>query len=166
MRTRELVWGAILTALSLLIPLTFGGVLGIVIPPFSATLTSHVPVMISMLFGPWVAVMVGLGSAFGFLVKLGPVIAARAAMHAVFGLVGAVAIRRGMSFWQALLLTLPVHATAEALIVLLFGFTLAKAGIVVGLGTALHHIADGLIALAIAKAAGIAMRRNGRAYAH
>ncbi|MBC7083611.1 MAG: ECF transporter S component [Firmicutes bacterium] len=158
MGAKQVVFGALLTALALVIPLAFGGFLGVVIPPFSATLASHVPVMISMLLGPCVAVLVGAGSALGFLVKLGPVIAARAAMHAVFAAVGAVLVRRGMPFWRALLWTLPVHAFTEALIVLPFGFTLQKAGVVVGLGTAMHHLVDTGIALAVVKAVGLAQR--------
>ncbi|MGE5593416.1 MAG: ECF transporter S component [Betaproteobacteria bacterium] len=162
MGTRELVFGALLVALALIIPLAFGGFLGVVVPPFSATLASHVPVMISMLLGPWAAVLVGFGSALGFLVKLGPVIAARAAMHAVFAGAGAVFVKRGMPFWKALLWTLPVHAFTEALIVLPFGFTLERAGVVVGLGTALHHLVDAGIALAVVRAVGLAQRSLGK----
>ena len=66
MKVKELVLGALLTALALLIPLAFGGILGITIPPFSATLASHVPVMLAMLVNPLVAFVVGAGSAFGF----------------------------------------------------------------------------------------------------
>ena len=158
MGAKQVVFGALLTALALVIPLAFGGFLGVVIPPFSATLASHVPVMISMLLGPWVAVLVGAGSALGFLVKLGPIIAARAAMHAVFAGSGAVMVRRGMPFWKALVWTLPIHAFTEALIVLPFGFTLQRAGVVVGLGTAMHHLVDAGIALAVVKAVGLAQR--------
>jgi len=51
-----------------------------------------------MLISPQVAVMVGLGSSLGFLIKLGPVIAARAAVHAAFGSCGeAVAVKKGLS---------------------------------------------------------------------
>ncbi len=162
MGTRQVVLGALLTALSLLIPLAFGGFLGIVIPPFSATLASHVPVMISMLLGPWVAILVGAGSALGFFVKLGPVIAARAGMHALFAGAGAVMIKRGMPFWRALLWTLPIHAFSEALIVLPFGFGLGKAGLVVGVGTAMHHAVDTLIALAVVQAVGLLQRPSAR----
>lgn len=158
MGAKQVVFGALLTALALVIPLAFGGFLGVVIPPFSATLASHVPVMISMLLGPWVAFLVGAGSAVGFLVKLGPVIAARAAMHAVFAVAGAVLVRRGMPYWRALLWTLPIHAFTEALIVLPFGFTLHRAGVVVGLGTAMHHLVDSGISLAVVKAVGLAQR--------
>ncbi|HHY91778.1 MAG TPA: ECF transporter S component [Firmicutes bacterium] len=148
MRTRELVYGALLTALSLIIPLAFGNYLRIYLPPFSATLASHVPVMLAMLVSPSVAVLVGLGSALGFLVAMGPVIAARAAVHALFGLVGALLIQRGSSFRTALTAVAPIHAVGEALVVLPFGFTSYQALVVVGVGTLLHHGADALIALA------------------
>lgn len=149
MRVKEIVWGGLLTSLALIIPLSFGGVLGITVPPFSATLASHVPVMLSMLVSPTVAFMVAAGSALGFLIKLGPVIGARAAMHIIFAVTGALMLRKGFSFKTTLLATLPIHAASEALIVLPFGFTLHKAGVVVGLGTALHHGVDSLIALAL-----------------
>ncbi|HHY98346.1 MAG TPA: ECF transporter S component [Firmicutes bacterium] len=160
MKSRELIWGALLAALSFMIPVYFGGLLTVPIPPFTATLASHVPVMISMLLGPWVAIMVGLGSAFGFLLKLGPVIAARAAMHAIFGLVGAMMIRRGRTFAEALAVTAPIHAGLEALIVLPFGFTLVKAGSVVFVGTFLHHIADSLISLTVARIVGLTGKKK------
>ena len=159
MKAREIAWGGLLTSLALIIPLSFGGVLGVVIPPFSATLASHVPVMLSMTISPQVAFMVAAGSALGFLIKLGPVIGARAAMHIIFAVVGAIMIKRGYSFRRALLATLPVHALSEALIVLPFGFTLHKAGVVVGLGTALHHGADSIIALALYASAAALMQK-------
>lgn len=158
MHTREVVYGALLTALALLIPLAFGGFLSVMIPPFSATLASHLPVMVAMLISPPVAVMVGLGSSLGFLIKLGPVIAARAAVHAVFGAIGAGAVRKGLPFGVALMLTLPVHALGEALIVLPFGFSLQKAGLVVGVGTALHHLIDAGIALAVVASVGLVQK--------
>lgn len=149
MYVKRIVWGGILTSLALIIPLSFGGFLGVTIPPFSATLASHVPVMLAMLISPLTAFMVAAGSALGFLIKLGPVIGARALMHIIFAVVGALLIKRGSSFRTALLVTLPIHALSEALIVLLFGFTLEKAGLIVGVGTALHHGVDSLIALAV-----------------
>jgi niacin transporter len=158
MHTKEVVYGALLTALALLIPLAFGGFLSVMIPPFSATLASHLPVMVAMLISPQVAVMVGLGSSLGFLIKLGPIIAARAAVHAVFGAAGAYAVRKGLPFGNALMLTLPIHAIGEALIVLPFGFSLQKAGLVVGVGTALHHLIDAMIALAVVASAGLVQK--------
>jgi len=149
MKIRELVVGALLTSLALLIPLAFGGFLGITIPPFSATLASHVPVMLAMTVSPLVAFMVGIGSALGFLIKLGPVIGARAAMHAIFAVIGALMIKKGYSLRNTLIATLPIHAFSEALIVIPFGFSLYKAGVVIGIGTALHHIADAVITLGV-----------------
>lgn len=150
MKTKQIVQGALLTALSLIIPLMFGGILGVVIPPFSATIASHVPVMLSMRVSPLVAGVVGIGSALGFLIQLGPVVAARALMHAPFAVIGAHLYQRGTGFAKVLAITLPIHALAEALIVLPFGFSLAKAGIVVGLGTAIHHAIDSVIAFSLA----------------
>ncbi|SHE47927.1 niacin transporter [Thermoanaerobacter uzonensis DSM 18761] len=149
MKTKEITIGGLLAALSLIIPLAFGGVLGIVIPPFSATLASHVPVMLAMLISPATAVFVGIVSAIGFLIKLGPVIAARAAVHAVFGYVGAKMIQRGYSFPVALAVTLPIHAVLEAIVVIPFGFDFYKAFVVVGIGTMIHHTIDSAIALAL-----------------
>lgn len=160
MRVREVVWGGLLTSLALIIPLAFGGILGITIPPFSATLASHVPVMLAMTVSPLVAFTVAAGSALGFLIKLGPVIAARAAMHIIFAVGGAYLYKKSSSFPLVLAATLPVHAISEALIVLLFGFTLQRAGVAVGMGTALHHGIDSLISLAVFGVIGYIMPRR------
>ncbi|GAB6117004.1 membrane protein [Thermoanaerobacter brockii subsp. lactiethylicus] len=149
MKTREITIGGLLAALALVIPLAFGGVLGIVIPPFSATLASHVPVMLAILISPATAVFVGVVSAIGFLIKLGPVIAARAAVHAVFGYVGAKMMQRRYSFPVALAVTLPIHAVLEAIVVMPFGFDFYKSFVVVGVGTMIHHTIDSAIALAL-----------------
>ncbi len=150
MKTRNLVYGALLTALALVIPISFGGYLRIYIPPFSATLASHVPVFLAMLLGPFAAFFVGLGSTVGFLIIMGPVIAARAAVHIPVATVGAHLMKtRRFSFLMALLVVLPLHAVGEALIVIPFGFSLYDAGVVVGVGTALHHILDAAIAIGV-----------------
>ncbi|HHT01224.1 MAG TPA: ECF transporter S component [Firmicutes bacterium] len=150
-KTREVIYGALLTALALLIPLAFGGYLGVFIPPFSATLASHVPLFLSMLVSPLAAFMVGAGSALGFLIKLGPIVGARAATHIIVGLAGALLIRRGTSLPAVLAATAPLHGLSEALVVLPFGFPLSFALWVIGFGTLLHHTADSLITLAVAR---------------
>ena len=149
MTMKELLYGALLTALALLIPLAFQGWLQVAIPPFSATLGSHLPSMLAMTISPWVAILVGLGSSFGFLMTLGPVVAMRAFVHVIFGVVGAHFYRKGLKFWQVLLLTLPIHAVGESLAVMLFGFSLYQALVVIGIGTVLHHLADSAITLAL-----------------
>ncbi|MBC7339922.1 MAG: ECF transporter S component [Firmicutes bacterium] len=157
MRPKEVVVGGLLTALALLIPIVFRGYLQVVIPPFSATLFSHVPEMLAMLVSPAVAVFVGLGSTFGFLVTLGPAVAGRAFVHVFWGVLGALLVRRGWPLWSALVVALPVHALGEALVVLAFGFPVAFALIQVGVGTALHHIADAAATLALARVLGTAL---------
>ncbi|MDP2858410.1 MAG: ECF transporter S component [Bacillota bacterium] len=147
--TTAIAYGAVLTALAIMIPISFGGFLGVYIPPFSATLASHVPLMLGMAISPLVAVAVGLGSAIGFLLKLGPVIGARAAMHAVVGFTGATLVKKGMAFPLVLLAMAPLHGLLEAFIVVPFGFNLYRAGVVVGIGTVLHHLVDSGITLAI-----------------
>jgi len=155
-RLKEITIGAVLTALALIIPLYFG-FLRILIPPFSATLASHVPVMLGMFVSPAVAVAVGLGSTLGFFTVLGPVIAARAFIHVIFGAIGAWMYRRGSSAITVLVVILFVHAIGEALAILPFGFPLyvpgeplsAGSGLFIAVGTALHHIMDSVITLAL-----------------
>ncbi len=157
MRARDLAIGALLAAFALLIPLTFT-FLRVMIPPFTATLASHVPIMLAMLIGPSVALIAGLASTVGFLLALGPVIAARAFIHVIFGVVGAYLVRSGLTFWAVGLIVLPIHALGEALVVVPFGWNLYRAGVVVGVGTALHHIVDLLITfgvLGLLRAAGM-----------
>jgi niacin transporter len=141
-----MVLGALLAAVALLIPLAFRGWLQVVIPPFSATLAAHVPVMLAMFVGPGVAALTGLGSTLGFLATLGVAVAARAFVHVWWGVLGAVLYRRGMSPVVVLLLMLPLHAAGEGAIILPLGMTTAMALVVAG-GTALHHVADSLITL-------------------
>ncbi len=172
MRHREiakLVAGSLLLALSIIIPLFLGGVLGVVIPPFSATLASHVPSFLAMLFGPLTAGVVGFGSALGFFFKLGPVIGARAAMHIPMGVAGALMLRKSFSFPVTLAAIAPLHAGLEALLVLFLGFSMKNAGswLLVGAGTLLHHVVDSLIAVILWKALfarGFVVGREGLEY--
>lgn len=143
----RLTAGALLLALSLVIPLALGGAVSLTLGPFTATPASHVPILLSMLFGPLVAGVVAFGSALGFFIKLGPVVGFRAAMHIPFAIAGALLIRKKVSFPATLAIVAPLHAGLEALVVLLFGYTLQKAGWIVGVGTLAHHTFDSLIAL-------------------
>jgi niacin transporter len=150
MRTRELVLGGLLTAISLLIPLYFRGTFQIAIPAlgFSATLASHVPTMLAMPIGPWVAAAAALGGTLGFFITLGPVVAARAFTHVVWGVAGALAIRNGATLLGGLLLTLPIHALGEGAVV--WGATHAfQAGLLVTGTTVVHHALDAAITLAV-----------------
>ncbi|MCL6451566.1 MAG: hypothetical protein K6T75_09770 [Acetobacteraceae bacterium] len=157
MKVRDVVYGAVLTALAILIPIYFG-FLRVYIPPFSATMASHVPCMLAMFVSPVVAAVVGLGSTIGFLVSsLPPVIAARAFIHVIFGVVGAYLYRAGMRPVGVLSAALPIHALGESLVVVPFGFRFFVPGepwykwpaLFVGVGTIPHHIVDSLITMAI-----------------
>lgn len=147
---KKLTYSALLTALAIIIPLAFG-FLKVQIGPFSATLASHVPVFLAMFLGPFAAIMVGVGSALGFLMSAPAVIAARAFMHTFVGLVGAYLLKKGVSFSKVVLITAPIHAILEALVVIPFGFTMYKVLVVVGTGTLLHHMVDGVIAYGLIK---------------
>jgi niacin transporter len=158
-QVRELVLGALLGALAFVIPFAFG-FLKVYIPPFSATLCSHVPVMLAILFGPLAAVVAGLGSTLGFLYAMPAFIAARASIHILWGFVGALLYRAGFKLWAALLIVLPIHFIGEALVVVPFGFPLYIPGepwykwmaTVVGLGTIPHHLVDTAITLVVVAA--------------
>lgn len=148
MKVRELTIGGLLTALAIVIPIEFG-FLKVIVGPFTATLTSHVPMFISMLISPTIALFVGIGSTIGFLMTAPTVVAARAASHIIVGFTGAVLIKRGMPMAKAFALTAPIHAIIEALVVIPFGWTAYSVLITVGLGTAIHHTVDAVIASSI-----------------
>jgi niacin transporter len=109
--TLALTAGALLLAVSLLIPSLLAGVVTLPIGPFTATPASHVPTLLSVLLGPTTAGIVGLGSAIGFFMRLGPLVGLRAATHIPVGMIGACLIRKGVSFPVSLsqsLLYMPV----------------------------------------------------------
>jgi niacin transporter len=155
LRSVEIALSGVFTALALAIPLFFRGTLQFVIPEigYSATLASHVPVMLSIVVGPSVAAMVGFASTLGFLLTLGPVVAARAATHILFGVTAAMAVRRGLSYPKALfLVALPLHSIPEGLVVIPFGIPLWGALINIVGGT-IHHIVDSIISIIILRSA-------------
>ncbi|ABW19227.1 hypothetical protein [Alkaliphilus oremlandii] len=144
MNTKKLSLTALLTSLSIVIP--FAVFFKVIIPPFSATLGAHVPMFIAMLLGPEVAIMVGLGSALGFFLNLGPLIGARALMHVFVGLAGAKLIKKGLSFGKVSVITAPLHGLLEVLVILPFiDFNAYNLFIITGVGTMLHHGADAFI---------------------
>ena len=151
LNAKHIVVGGLLTAMSILIPLLFAGTpLMILIPPgFTATITSHVPSMLAMAISPGVAIMVGIGSAIGFTLKVNAMVGARAFVHAIFGGVGAFAYNRGTPFWLVLIITLPIHAILEGLVLLPFGIDFNQAMVVTSIGTAIHHGIDGFITMIV-----------------
>lgn len=150
MKTKKMVLTALLMAFAIIIPVVFGGFLRITIPPFSATLASHVPLFLSMFLGPLPAVIVALGSALGFLLTSTTVIAARALMHVGVAFIGAHLLKNKHSYWTTMIILAPIHGLLEALIVIPFvGFSFYQSLVIVGIGTVLHHIMDAVITRAV-----------------
>lgn len=137
--------------MAIVIPRSFG-FLRIQIPPFTATIGSHVPMFIAMIISPATAAFVGVGSAIGFLITSPLVVAARAFTHVFVGVLGAAFIERDLSLFKTIIITAPLHGALEAVIVMPFGFTWYNMLVVVGVGTIIHHLIDGLVAYAIIKA--------------
>lgn len=157
---KKLTYTALLTAWAMIIPFVFG-FMTIVIGPFTATITSHVPMFLSMFLGPKAAVITGIGSALGFFITKGPLVGARALMHAFVGLMGAMLIQKKVSFQKVTFYTAPLHGILEALVVLAFvalgaevkyaGNLLSYLVITVLVGSILHHTVDGIISWALSK---------------
>ncbi len=152
-RIKNIVLGALLTALSLLI--TFSP-LKIAFGPISITPASHVPTMISMFINPWVAAFTVIGSCIGFL-TINPVVVIRAATHIVFALVGMYMMKKkNINIFAVIAVTSVLHALAEGLAVYLFTplflpdtqVTLALVGIAV-ITTLVHHYVDTLITVPV-----------------
>jgi len=116
--------------------------------------------MLAIVIGPSAAAIVGLASTFGFLATLGPVVAARAFIHVLWGVAASIYVFRGGSYVKALILVaLPIHAVGEGLVVFLLGpvFGVVKvaaevAGLWVSIGTVVHHLIDSAISLAVYRA--------------
>jgi niacin transporter len=143
---KKMIITALLIAFSIVIPVMFGPFLRVYIPPFSATLASHVPLFIAMFLGPFEASVVGLGSALGFLFAFpDPIIAMRASTHIVVGLIGGKLVQKNMKYATVMAITGPIHGILEALVVYALTKNVYAAFIVTGIGTILHHVADSVI---------------------
>ena len=155
-RTVDLALGTVMAALAIVIPLVFRGTplqLNLPLLGFSATLASHVPEMISTLAGPWMAFAVGVASALGFLVTLSPVVGLRAFTHGIWGALASIGYRMGWSYLKVMIvIALPIHALGEGAAVAIFGFPI-QAVLVTIVGTAIHHVIDLMISMAVIRAA-------------
>ncbi|WP_300384921.1 ECF transporter S component [Clostridium sp.] len=149
-KVRKMIFAALLTAISVIIPLQFG-FLKIYLGPFTATVGAHVPMFLAMLISPAVAAFVGIGSSLAFFLTSGPVIGARALSHIVAGYVGAKIFIKTDDIKKAILFTAPVHGILEALVVLPFGYTFTDGALIVLVGTIIHHLIDGSVAMVISK---------------
>ncbi|MBB6622289.1 ECF transporter S component [Clostridium gasigenes] len=160
-KVRQMVFAALLTAFAIIIPIQFG-FLKIIIPPFTATIASHVPMFIAMLISPMVAVVVGIGSTLGFsLTGLPLPVVFRASTHIVVGLIGAIIVLKNRNFKMAIIITGPIHGILEALVIIPFvPVGDYKILIITCIGAIAHHYVDGTIAYALAKAIAKSRRKN------
>ena len=161
-KVKEMVYAGLLTALAIIIPIQFSFLKIFVPPAFTATLASHVPMMLSMLISPFVAIIVGIGSTIGFLITGLPiVVVARAATHIIVGYIGAQIIIKNHSYVKAVLITAPIHGLLEMIVAIPFiGLTVDWALIVTLVGTIMHHMFDGIIAYAIVKSVAKSRKKN------
>lgn len=144
MKTKKYTTIALLVALAIVIP--YAVFFKVIIPPFTATIGSHVPMFISMFLGPKAAILVGLGSALGFTTNLGPLVGARAFMHVFVGLFGSLMLKKGISYTWVAVITAPIHGLLEVLVIAPFvPFDAYSLFIVTGVGTMLHHGIDAII---------------------
>ncbi|ALS03028.1 hypothetical protein ATZ33_17070 [Enterococcus silesiacus] len=88
---RNLTIASLLVAMGIIIPMVMPR---ITIGPASFTLASHVPVFLAMFFSPSVALIVSLGTGFGFFISATPIIALRAFSHLLFAVIGAFYLRK------------------------------------------------------------------------
>lgn len=158
-KTRDLALTGILTAIAIIIPLIVP--LKIVLPPFTATFASHLPLILAMFISPLSAVFVAIGSAIGFLfspLPSAPIVAARAAMHVFFVFAGAVMIRKRVNLFVVVFVTMVIHALSDMGIVyvlfssgvnLLKGQGMAIVQEIIGIGTSLHHLVDFALAIVV-----------------
>lgn len=151
---------ALLTALAIVIPMMMP--VKIVIPPASFTLASHVAIFLAVFLSPLMAVIVILGSTFGFLMAGFPfIIVLRAFSHLLFGTIGALylqkhpdTLEKPVQTWIFNLVLAVLHAIGEVAVCFLFylGTSFPAGNIMyllfglVGLGTVIHSIVDFAIA--------------------
>lgn len=159
-RIKKLVIAAVLTAITMIIPLQFG-FLRVNIPPFTATIAAHVPLFLAMLVSPMVGLIVGAASTVGFLLTTPLVVAARAASHIVVGFIGGLIIVKRKNFLEAMLITMPIHALIEGGVVFLFlGHSGYYMALITVIGTMIHHSVDATISYVLAKSLATANKKD------
>jgi len=150
MNTKKLTTTALLTALAMLIPYVV--IFKVTIPPFTATIGAHLPMFISMYLGPKAAIMVGLGSALGFGMNVGPLVGARAFMHVFVGIIGSLLLKKNVSFNKVIAITAPIHGFLEMFVIMPFvKIDVYQLLVITCVGTIIHHCIDGLISVIILK---------------
>ncbi len=159
-KTKEITLTALLTALAIVIPMVMP--VKVVMPPFTATLASHTPLMIAMFISPIAAIFATIGSAIGFLFTFSPIVAVRALMHILFTVAGAWMIQRKRNPILVIAITLVLHSLSDMVTVYLAADFFHMSALLdknsmgyvqawIGIGTSIHHIVDFAIAYVILK---------------
>ncbi|WP_071131092.1 hypothetical protein [Enterococcus timonensis] len=163
----QLTISALLIALGILIPFVMPR---ITVGPASFTLASHVPVFLAMFISPFSAVVVSIGTAFGFFMTSTPIIAMRAASHLIFAVIGAYYLKKNpqivfepKKFLVFNLVIGVIHSAVELVVIAVF-FTMGNMPqtyydqgffmsiiLLMGLGGFVHSFVDYSIAFYIAK---------------
>ncbi len=154
-KTKQIVISGLLVAIAFIIPLILPNLSGL--PEFSATPFAHVPIMVAMFINPSVTIFVVLGTALSFFIKYVPIVGLRALSHLLFAMVATNMLKESKSktnIFITYLVTLVLHAGAEAIIVALWFIFFAGTGLAsplfLGIGIfALHHTFDFAITLVI-----------------
>lgn len=149
-RVKKMIISALLTAIAVIIPLQFG-FLRVYIPPFTATIASHVPMFLAMIISPKVALIVGAGSTFGFLLTSGAPVALRAASHIVVGYIGGRLFRKYKNLKMPTIITAPIHGILEGIAIIPFGIDTTTIILITIFGTIIHHFIDAFISFIIIK---------------
>ena len=155
----QLVLAGVLCAIGLVVPMVMPKV---IIGPMSFTLGAHVAIFLAMFISPKVAAAVCLGTTMGFFVTTPLIIAARAATHIIFALVGALIIKHYPNIMESFVACIGLnlglavlHALGEVLVVAPFFFSgymftpeqlsngfVMSVIVLVGAGTVLHSVMD------------------------
>lgn len=151
-KIKNLTLAAMLTALTIIIPLAFTP-LRVVVGPYTATLMAHVPVIIAMFISAPIAVFVAVCSGIGFFMCTPLIVAIRALTHVFFAFAGAKMIKsKKINMIVIIALTAVIHAFAEAVVVYAEALiTTNSIGAITNtaitfVGTFCHHCVDFAIA--------------------
>lgn len=168
---QTLTYTALLIAIGIMIPLVMP--IKVVIGPASYTLASHVPVFLAMFVSPSVAVLVALGTAFGFFLAFPFIIGFRALSHVVFAFIGGFYLEKNPNAVNSpkqmivfnVIISL-IHAAVETLVVTFFFMTgklsaesytsgfFVTVILFIGVGGFIHSLIDYTIAFSIAQKIG------------
>jgi len=167
---KELIFSAMLSALAIIIPISFSFFRISVGDAASFTLAAHIPLFIAMFISPQSALIVALATTLGFFFSSGIIIVARAFSHILWAVPGAFILKRN----QGIMTSIPksllfnfilavVHAVIETLVILAFfiyqpsdvGNVFIFFFLIVGVGGVIHSMVDFALAQIIFKRANI-----------